>query len=90
MASEMLPMCKSVGKVPDVCYQLKPGYSVRAIGVIISFVNLKQHIVSIFYTRLIQKNYRSFDFFNLKFDHSSYSKNYANIVKFKLFLNNFY
>jgi hypothetical protein len=45
MASEMLPMCKSEGEVPDVCYQLKPGYSVRAIEVIISFVNLKQHIL---------------------------------------------
>ena len=27
-------------------------------------------------------NYKSFDFFNLKFDHSSYSKIYANITSF--------
>ena len=35
-------------------------------------------------------NYDPFDFFNSKFDHSSYLKNYANIVKFKSFLKNFY
>jgi len=35
-------------------------------------------------------NYSSFDFFDVKFDHSSYSKkNYTNIVKFKSFLKNF-
>ena len=28
-------------------------------------------------TTLSVSNYRSFDFFYLKFDHSSYSKNYA-------------
>ena len=31
-------------------------------------------------------NYSSFDFFDSKFDHSSYSKNCANVVKFKSFL----
>jgi len=35
-------------------------------------------------------NYNLFDFFNPKVDHLSYSKNCVNIVKFKLFLKNFY
>jgi hypothetical protein len=35
-------------------------------------------------------NYNSFNFFDPKLDRSSYSKIYANIVKFKSFLKNFY
>jgi hypothetical protein len=35
-------------------------------------------------------NCRSFDFFDTKFDRSSYSKMCANIIKFKSFLKNFY
>ena len=43
------------------------------------------------YTTPSIPNWKTFDFFSLKFDHSSYSKNLcANIVKFKLFLKNFY
>ena len=41
-------------------------------------------------TTLSVSNYRSFDFFNIKFDHSYYSIFFTNIVTFMSFLKNMY
>jgi len=59
----------------------RPSQPARGHGSIIIYILLHTTFIS---------NYNSFDFFDAKFDHLSYSKkNCANIVKFKSFLKNF-